>query len=126
MKLHHLGIATNNFDKCEKFLKTLFTIESKNGPIYDDALKANLLLFKIKEGTYIELVEGDSVKSIINKGFSLYHQCYEVKDIERTIYKFKESGANLIIKPTPAVLFKNRLVCFMLTPLGIIELLEGS
>lgn len=126
MKLHHLGIATNNFTKCENFLNTLFTLEGKRGPIYDAELKANLLLFKIKEGTFIELVSGDAVKSIIKKGFSLYHQCYEVNDIKKSIDDFKKSGANLIVKPTPAILFNNRLVCFMITPLGIIELLEAS
>ena len=124
MKLHHLGIATKNIKKTKDFVLSTHTVISEIGPIWDPNLKANLLMVEVIEGLSIVLVSGTVVDSILKKGISLYHYCYEVKDINDKIKEFRKAGGLLIVKPTPAVLFDGRLVSFMYTPIGLIELLN--
>ena len=126
MKLNHLGIATSNMPKAEKFVLDTHNVINTIGPIWDPNLKANLQLFEISNGISIELVEGPVVRSLIKKGITLYHYCYEVDDLKSKIIEFKKNGGFVIIKPTPALLFEKRLVSFLNTPIGIIELLSSK
>ena len=124
MQLHHLGIATDNLLNVKKFVYKTHEVISEIGPLWDPRLKANLILLDVKEGVSIELVSGPIVDSLIKKKINLYHFCYEVKDLNKSINAFKNCGSFIIQKPTPALLFQNRMVVFLKTPLGIIELLE--
>ena len=126
MKLNHLGIATSNILKAEKFVKNTHNVINTIGPIWDPNLKANLQLFEICNGISIELVDGPVVSSLIKKGITLYHYCYEVDDLKSKIIEYKKNGGFVIVKPTPALLFENRLVSFVNTPIGIIELLSSK
>ena len=45
-------------------------------------------------------------------------------DINLAIENFQ--GAILISSPKPAILFQNRLVAFLMTPIGLIELLNAN
>ena len=124
MKLHHLGIATKNIQKTELFVKKTHDLKNSIGPIWDKNLNANLQLLEINNGVSIELVEGPVVSSFIKKNINLYHFCYEVDDINLKINEFINNGGFILLKPTPALLFENRLVTFINTPIGIIELLS--
>ena len=124
MNLHHLGIATINLKKTEKFVLGTHNIISKKGPIYDEKLNATLTLFETSNGTNIELVQGLAVEKFLRKKITLYHSCYEVDDIYEKIDVFQKAGAFLIVDPVPAILFEKRLVCFLMTPIGIVELLN--
>ena len=124
MKIHHLGIATDNSEKVSEFVNKTHSIISQKGPLWDPNLNANLIIFEVKEGISIEVVSGPIVQSLVKKKINLYHFCYEVNDIKSSIKQFKNNGSTLIQKPKPALLFNSRLVAFLMTPLGIIELLE--
>ena len=126
MKLNHLGIATKNIKKTEKFVRNTHNVLNSIGPIWDPNLNANLQLFEISNGISIELVEGPKVSSLIKKGISLYHFCYEVDDINCKVSEFKKNGGLVIVKPTPALIFEKRLVSFINTPIGLIELLSNK
>ena len=126
LKLNHLGVATSNMQKAEKFVRNTHNIINTIGPIWDPNLKANLQLFETCNGTSIELVDGPVVSSLIKKGILLYHFCYEVDDINSKMIEYKKNGGLIIVKPTPALLFENRLVAFINTPIGIIELLSNK
>lgn len=126
LKLNHLGIATANIKKAEIFVRNTHNVVNSIGPIWDPNLKANLQLFEICNGIAIELVEGPVVSSLIKKGILLYHYCYEVDDIKSKVIEFEKNGGLVIVKPTPALLFENRLVSFISTPVGIIELLSDK
>ena len=126
MKLNHLGIATANMKKAEIFVKNTHNVINTIGPIWDPNLKANLQLFEIYKGISIELVDGPVVDPLIEKGITLYHYCYEVEDINSKVIEFRKNGSFVIVKPTPALLFQNRLVAFINTPIGIIELLSSK
>lgn len=126
LKLNHLGIATKNIKKAEKFVRNTHNVINSVGPIWDPNLKANLQLFEICNGISIELVEGPVVSNLIKKGITLYHYCYEVDDINSKLSLLKKNGGLIIVQPTPALLFENRLVSFISTPVGLIELLNNK
>ena len=89
MKLNHLGIATKNIKKADEFVRNTHDVINSLGPIWDPNLNANLKLLEINNGIAIELVEGPVVNSLIKKGITLYHFCYEVDDINVKINQFK-------------------------------------
>ena len=126
MKFHHIGIATDNPKNAEKFIRSTHKVLNKEGPIFDENLNATLSIFNLEEGASLELVEGIAVQGILKKRVNIYHFCYEVESINMKLKSFQESGGRTIIDPTPAKLFDNRLVAFVLTPLGIIELLNSK
>ena len=71
----------------------------------------------------IELVSGNIVEKLIKKNITYYHMCYEVDNLQEAMASFKKSI--VISGPTKAILFDNRKVVFLLTPIGIVELLEA-
>ena len=89
-----------------------------------EKLNATLTLFETSNGINIELVQGLAVENFLKKKITLYHSCYEVDDIYEKIDVFLKAGAFIIVDPVPAILFEQRLVCFLMTPLGIVELLN--
>jgi len=124
MIVHHLGIACQNNDKCEQFIENTYNIFKKTGPIYDPNLNAVLSLFYVRGGPAIKVVTGGAVESFLRRNINLYHVCYEVEDLHDEIDRIVVGGAKLLLPPTPALLFDNRLVSFLLTPIGMIELLS--
>ena len=126
MQFHHLGIACIDIAKTSSFIKETFNIISSTEIIFDKNQNANVCLLTDEFGINIELVSGKTVKKFIKKNQSLYHSCWEVKDINQSIEIFCNNGAVLISKPTPAKLFNYRHVAFLFTEIGIVELLEKA
>jgi len=121
MKFHHIGIATKDIAKTKVWVEQHFQVKKVSKLLYDPRQNAHLQMIETVD-VNIELVSGNVVEKFINKGVTYYHICYEVDDIEDTIKSFKSSL--VISQPTKAILFDNRKVAFLMTPIGIIELLE--
>jgi methylmalonyl-CoA/ethylmalonyl-CoA epimerase len=126
MKFHHIGVACAAIDKAVDFVEKSFTALSKTKIIFDECQNVNLCLLTLEDGTNIELVSGRTVEKFIDKNQFLYHTCWEVSNIENSIERLYQNGAILISEPKPAVLFNDRKVAFLLTDIGIIELLESK
>jgi methylmalonyl-CoA/ethylmalonyl-CoA epimerase len=123
MKFHHIGVATRNIDKTLKWVRGQFDILSISEKVYDRNQDAYLQMIETND-VNIELVSGNIVEKFIKKNITYYHICYEVTNLNEAIIGFKNSL--VISKPTEAILFKNRKVAFLLTPIGIVELLEAE
>lgn len=84
-------------------------------------------MIDLSDGSRIELVSGKVVQNILTEfdDFKLYHVCYEVPDIRAALESHVNAGGIVISDPKPAILFKNRLVCFVHMPLGLVELLQA-
>jgi len=121
VKFHHIGIATQNIDKTLNWLCGQFNVISISNKVYDNNQDACLQMIETV-GVNIELVSGNMVKRFIEKNITYYHVCYEVDDLEESIKTFEKSI--VISKPVKAILFDNRRVVFLMTPIGIVELLE--
>lgn len=124
MRLHHIGIATDDISEMEKWLNCVYKIREKSEIIYDKNQDANLCIYTMEDGTKIELISGNVVQRLVKKKNFLYHTCYEVDNLEARKKEFLNAGATIISDPQPAILFNNRRVMFLLTKIGIVELLE--
>jgi methylmalonyl-CoA/ethylmalonyl-CoA epimerase len=121
VKFHHIGIATQNIDKTLDWICSQFNVITVSDKVYDNNQDAYLQMIETID-VRIELVSGNVVEKFIEKNITYYHVCYEVENLEESIQTFEKSI--IISKPAEAVLFNNRRVAFLMTPIGIVELLE--
>lgn len=126
MKLHHVGIATDNIDKTIEFLQNLTVIVNQTEKIYDPLQDAWLCMLELEGSGRLELIEGNAVSRFVKKHINLYHTCYEVADIEEEKRKWIANGAVLVSDEKSAVLFDNRKVMFLMSQIGLVELLESG
>jgi len=124
MRFHHIGIATADIPKMQEYLGKFASISHITDTVYDEQQDASLCMVTLKDGTDIELISGHQVERLVKKRNFLYHTCYEVADIEQKIADFVENGAMLVSEPKPAILFDNKRVAFLMTELGLVELVE--
>lgn len=122
--LHHLGVAVSDIGSAVEEAKNYFQVAEVGHVVYDPLQKVTLCLITLQDGTRIELVSGEIVNNFLKETHQLFHHCYEVENIHRSIERLTQNGAKIILPPKPAILFDNRNVCFLSTPFGIIELLE--
>lgn len=124
MKFHHIGIATENIDNALEYLKNILEIKNISEVVYDKNQDATLCMVTLEDGTKLELVSGNVVEKIVKKRQFLYHTCYEVKDIDKEIEKLEKLDGFLVSSPKEAILFDNKKVAFLMTNIGLMELVE--
>jgi len=133
MRFHHIGYAVASIQAyLDEFLVPLFAPVEVSEPVADALQKVRVCFVQMQGGTVIELVEpltGDSpVRSMIgSKRGGLYHQCYEVDDLEGTIARFRDKRCLPLGRPVPASAFGGRRVVFLMTPQhDLIEFVESA
>lgn len=126
MKFHHIGIATSDIDELINKISKYMDIKEKSSIIYDKLQDANLCMLTLSDGTRLELIEGKIVENLVKKRQFLYHTCYSVKDITKTKEELVSNGAFIVSDEKEAILFGNRKVAFLMSDLGLIELVEGE
>lgn len=124
MKFHHIGIATENIESLIEYLKQILNIKDISETVYDKNQEANLCMLTLEDGTKLELVSGKVVEKIVKKRQFLYHTCYETNDINKEIEKLQKLDSFLVSEPKEAILFKNKKVAFLMTNIGLVELVE--
>ena len=124
MKLHHIGIATEDKENLVEYLKQILNIKDISETVYDKNQDANLCMLTLEDGTKLELVSGKVVEKIVKKRQFLYHTCYETENIEEEIEKLKKLDSFLVSEPKEAILFQNKKVAFLMTNIGLVELVE--
>jgi methylmalonyl-CoA/ethylmalonyl-CoA epimerase len=126
MKFHHVGIACHSIESELQTLKAIFGLFIKEisevFPTPED--DGQVCLVTLKDESKIELVSGKVVKTLLERGFSYYHSCYEVADIDLLVGEFEKKGMLILARPKPAPLFNGRRVAFIMSNLGVIEFLE--
>jgi methylmalonyl-CoA/ethylmalonyl-CoA epimerase len=124
MKFHHLGLACKDLQTAKAWVVATHPIKEEIGPIEDPLQKASFITLRTQDGLLIELIAGEQVTNILKKDVNLYHICYSVPDLRTAIAAFEKQGALVISSPKPSALFGGKMIVFLNTPLGIIELLE--
>ena len=124
MKFHHIGICCKNIRKKIETIEEIHNIIEKTDIIYDPLQKAELCMLTLEDGTNLELVSGEVVKTFLKKKIDFYHICYEVDNISEELKRICFNGGVQISEIKPAILFNNRKVVFIKVSYGIIELLE--
>lgn len=122
MIVHHMGIACKNIYKAISSLNRIHHIHWKSKIIWDEDRRVNLCLVEINTSERYELIAGD----LVNNMDGFYHVCYKVGDMSKSMKHMTQSGAIMVAPPSPAILFKNKKVCFFLTEYNsLVELLEA-
>jgi methylmalonyl-CoA/ethylmalonyl-CoA epimerase len=124
MKIHHVGIACENIEESILDFSNYHTVLHRSPVVRDDLQNAELCLINTDSGLDVEFIAGPQVQRTVNKGIRYYHVCYEVEDLEEILNSYITKGALLISEPKPAILFGNRLVAFVQTSYGLVELLQ--
>ena len=121
MKIHHIGIVSDDIETAAERYGELFGLHKKTSIVTDPIQNSRLLLLSAgTDGTVLELVEPLDATSPVanflkNGGGRLHHICYEVDCIEETIDCLRKKHCLLISGPSPAILFEGRKVAFMYT-----------
>lgn len=124
MKFHHIGIACESITTMQAVLADQFKACPCSEVIYDPLQKASLQLFRMSDGILIEMVSGEAVSAYLRRKQALYHTCFEVTDLEDALIDFERQQALIVSPPKPAILFDQRRVAFVMTKLGLVELVE--
>jgi len=128
LKLHHIGIATDNIEEAIKRHRDVFGLEQATEIVEDPLHKVSVVLLSAGGEVFIELVaplgEDSPVSNLLKRGIRLYHICYLVKDLDETLEEVKENSI-IISKPAPAKLYGGRRIAFVYTPdKYVVEFLE--
>ena len=124
MKFHHIGIACKDIPEMIEKIKKYMVVKEISETVYDANQEATLCMLKLEDNTNIELITGNIVSNIVKKHQYLYHTCWSVDNIDKTIEELISDGAFLLRKAKEAILFENRKVAFLMWDLGMIELVE--
>lgn len=131
---HHTGVAVVNVEEARDFLLRSGWCADASAVVYDPQQDATLCMVTDRDRMHrVELVGGAAVASLLasaaHTGLGTgvpYHICFEVTDIARALhYAQSELGCTLVREIRPAVLFGGRSVCFVSSPVGLVELLQG-
>lgn len=123
MKVHHVGIAVRDMDEGLAAARALHEVVEVVGPVFDPGQDATVCLLRLADGSALELVAGARVQGLLGRGVSYYHVCYAVPDLDEALARARRAGALLVSPPTPAPLFEGAPVAFLMTRLGLVELL---
>lgn len=130
MKINHIGIAVKNIDKSVAYYIDSLNWSVVKPKVFDPIQKVSIAFLKDKENDILyELIEPINEKSpvakLISKRISMYHICYEVKNIKNSIAHLTEKGFMIISNPQKAIAFDMKLVAFLMSNDNlIIELVE--
>jgi methylmalonyl-CoA/ethylmalonyl-CoA epimerase len=125
VKFHHLGIACESIDETLAFVKATHAVIDAGEAVYDPRQDATVRMITIADGPKIELISGKRVEGILKRKINLYHICYEVSNLDAAVAKILANGGTILAEAKEAALFDNRRVAFVLSPIGILEFLEG-
>ena len=124
MKLHHIGIAAENMSDMISYVQAIFPVKEVSETVFDENQNGSLCMITLNDDSKIELISGPIVAGRLKKRQFLYHTCYETDDLDQSVNDFMEKGAVMISVPKEAILFDMKRVVFLMTDLGIVELLE--
>jgi methylmalonyl-CoA/ethylmalonyl-CoA epimerase len=121
---HHLGIACDDIAKMRAFVHAFHQVESDTDIVVDERQGIALCLIVVAGGLRLELVSGAGVAGLIRRGITYYHVCYEVECLEGAVKALRPAGAMPVFGPIPVAIFNGRRIMYLMTPMGLIELLE--
>lgn len=112
-KFHHLGLVVSSIDP---------DIEQT----FDPVQKVTVAFIDI-HGIKLELIKPESedspARNFVGKG--IYHVCYEVTDIEKSVAYACQNGFKCIAEPTSAKAFEDKKIAWLISSkYGLVELLQ--
>lgn len=124
-RFHHLGVACQNIlSEMNPWINLGY---HKEGDTFVDPVQGVKGLFLTGPGPRMELLEdlpGEStISPWLNKGIKIYHQAFEVDDLDCEIENLVKFRAHIVVDPVSSVAFSGRRISFlMLRNMALIEL----
>lgn len=131
MTFHHIGIACYDIEESSQFY--LSQGYTKSETVYDPIQNVYICFCEnlmVGGGTCVELISPKDdtspvCKNLQRNGVSPYHICYETENLEEAISELKKQKFIIVSKPSPAVAFGGKRVCFLFSKtVGLVELVE--
>ncbi|HQQ93220.1 MAG TPA: VOC family protein [Bacteroidia bacterium] len=112
-RLHHVGIVVSDLVRYESNM--LF--EKKLIEVIDPVQKAKLSLYSNFSDSFVELIQPLEESSFTwnalqKNGNHVHHFCYQEKTYSEVLALAAKHRLIEVLKPVPALLFDNKLVCF--------------
>jgi hypothetical protein len=127
MEIDHIGFLTDDLELAvSNFFHLGFElVKDVNDPVQGleiAFLKKDSLLLEIIKPEKKSLIKEDILEKYKNK---FYHMSLKVKDIDETINSLKQKMVLVVVtNKIPAKAFNNKNIQFILTNIGMIELIE--
>ncbi len=130
MNLHHIAYVCKNVEEKARSLCEQFGFKIISEPVVDEYQGAKILFVQTGDGTKVELLEpygeNSPVRKHLDKGGGLYHFCFEVEDLTKTLETITcDNKAFVVRPPAKAPAMKNKKVAFIVTAeKDIVEFVE--
>ena len=131
MKLHHLGIVVSSIEEASVWWEEVAKFEMVSEITLDPIQDVRVQFFESDGEFRIELIEPVSESSPVSRflekdGGGLYHQCFEVEDLDGVLEQWRSAGAFIVKGPEAAAALDMRRIAFLITPDRLmVELLES-
>ena len=128
-RFHHLGVACRDLEAEARSLQALGY--QAEGADFADPVQGVRGRFLTGAGPrlelLVELAGSEVLRPWLVQGSRVYHQAYEVDDLDVEIVAFQAAGARALRTPAPAIAFGGRRICFLLLRnLMLVELIEAA
>lgn len=127
LTFHHLGVACKDLEADTRVLTAMSY--RQEGDDFADSIQGIRGRFLVGPGPRLELLvplgESQVLAPWLKSGVKIYHQAFELEELEAGIADFARSKGKLVVRPVPAVAFGGRRICFVMMPnLMLVELIE--
>ena len=132
MKFNHIGIFSKNIKVGKKILCSYLNIKKIFKIFYDKNLGVKVIFITDTSNITYEIVapygKKNPVKKLLDQNKNiLNHVAYKVKNFDNQIKILRQKGFAPLNTPKKAKAFRNKKICFFLTPLSfIIEIIEDD
>jgi len=131
LAIDHIGLTTPDLDAALADLGS-HGAELIRGPSDNLERGVRQAFVRVRSGETIELLmplPGDvsPISRHVENGGGAHHICFIVSNIAEAVSVARESGAHVVVAPTPDAAFEGRLIAFLFDRLyGLVELLESD
>lgn len=132
MRLHHIAYVCKDVEAKARSLGDLLGCKSTAKPVIDKEQGVRILFLDLGDDVGLELLEpygiNSPVQKHLDKSGGLYHLCFEVDDLEKTLEHIQKNNKAMVVKePTPAAAIEGKRVAFVVTAeKDLIEFVESK
>lgn len=129
LEFHHIGVACSDLER-ETAVFEMLGYE-REGADFEDPRQGIRGRFVVGTGPRMELLEplGDAqtLEPWLRVNTKMYHQAFQVSDMESGIEVLRARRARVVVPPVPAVAFGGRSIAFLILPtMMLVELIERT
>ena len=131
LTIDHIGLTTPDVEAALAGL-VREGAEIIRGPLDNAERGVRQAFVRVRSGETVELLmplpgAQSPISQHVESGGGAHHICFIVSNIAEAVSAARESGALVVVAPTPDVAFDGRLIAFLFDRLyGLVELLESD